>query len=112
VQTNYATSSQVSIAPHPAYDAADSPSRVLNGYRANADMRKKWALPEAIAEAMVEVVSRGQRIPIRVPLGPDAWGMIKAELNKVGKELDELKELSESVGHPEQLGSIDFLRKA
>jgi hypothetical protein len=61
---------------------------------------------------MVEVASRGQRIPIRVPLGPDAWGMIKAEVDKIGKELEELKELSEGVGNPKQLGSITFLNKA
>jgi len=61
---------------------------------------------------MEKIVSRGERIPIRVPLGGDAWGMIKLEIDKVNKELDELKALSQSVGNAEQLRSIDFLKSA
>lgn len=73
---------------------------------------ESWARPEAVAEVVHEIVARGERIPLRVPLGPDAWGMIKAEVEQIGRELDEVKELSESVGDPRQLGSIDFLRNA
>jgi len=60
---------------------------------------------------MYEVVSRGQRIPIRVPLGPDAWGLIKDEVKQVDKDLDELRYLSESVGNAKQFDSIHFIRK-
>ena len=60
---------------------------------------------------MYEVVSRGQRIPIRVPLGPDSWGLIKDEVKQVDKDLDELRYLSESVGNAKQFDSIQFIRK-
>ena len=77
----------------------------------NTENHKTWSSPEAVAAAMYEVVSRGRRIPIRVPLGPDAWGLIKDEIRQVNTDLDELKELSERVRNTKQLGSTQFLRK-
>jgi len=112
VQTNYATTSMAKIKPHPAYDFPDSPSRVLEAYRSDPKKREAWALPGAVAGAMVELVSRGRRIPIRIPMGADAWGMMKAELGLVARDLDEFRELSEAVGNPDQLRAVDFLSKA
>lgn len=74
--------------------------------------RTSWAEPDAIAAAMHCLVKRGQRIPIRVPLGADAHGMMAMDLKNIRKDLDELKEISISVGDAKQLGAIDFLQKA
>ena len=111
MQTAFATTSMVSGEKHPAYAAPDTPSRVLEGYLADPKCGQTWALPSAVVSAMHEIVARGQRIPVRVPLGPDAWGMLKAEVTQISEALDELKELSEGVGNPKQLGTIDFLKR-
>lgn len=80
--------------PHPAYAAPDSPSRILEGYVDHPDSPKSWASAEDAAAAMYELVSRGKRIPIRVPLGADAWGAIKQELSDIDRDLEEIKEIS------------------
>lgn len=105
------TGSMVRTASHPAYMASDSPARVLETYILNEDNRKTWSSPESVAAGMYEVVSRCQIIPLRVPLGPDAWGLMKEEIKHIDQELDELKDLSCHVGSGQQLESIDFLRK-
>ena len=38
--------------------------------------RSMWAEPSALAAAIYHVVSRGLRIPIRIPLGSDSWGLL------------------------------------
>ncbi len=110
VKTNYATSSLQAIPVHPAYAAPDMPTRVLEAYIASPEMTQNWADPAAIAAAMYEVVARGQVIPLRLPLGPDAWGMLKAEVAKIDEALEETKEIAHRVGNKGQLESIDFLR--
>ncbi|KAK2736989.1 short chain dehydrogenase [Colletotrichum kahawae] len=57
------------------------------------------------------VVSSGNRVPIRVPLRPDSWGLLTSDLESIRKDLDELKNLSLGLGDSKQLESIDFLRK-
>lgn len=111
ISTNFAGTSLVRSAPHPSYSTPDTPARLLEGYILNVDNHKTWSSPQSVAAAMYEVVSRGQRIPIRVPLGPDAWGLIKDEIKQVDKDLDELRYLSESVGNAKQFDSIHFIRK-
>jgi len=112
VQTDFATRSMNMIKPHPAYDKPDSPSRLLMAYMADPKNRETWASSEDAADRMLHIVSRGKRIPIRVPLGPSAWASVKGEVEQVQKELDELKELNGSGGHPDHLQSINFLNKA
>lgn len=111
VQTNYATSSAVNIPSHPAYAAPDTPARILHAYVENPEARKNWAAPDAVASAMYEVASRPTEFPLRVPLGPDAWGMMKSEIKNIDEDLDKLKAFSQRVGHEDQLGSIDFLKR-
>ncbi|PWY90099.1 NAD(P)-binding protein [Aspergillus heteromorphus CBS 117.55] len=115
VKTNYATSSAKMMANgrHPAYAADPSyPTNMLLGYKSRPESRSSWAEPEAVAGALYRLVSRGERIPIRVPLGADSYGMISMEVEKIRRELEELKEISLSVGEAKQLDSIAFLRKA
>ena len=82
---------------HPAYSNPRYPTNALFSYMTDPKSRETWAEPEAIAAAMYQIVSRGERIPIRVPLGSDAWSMIMADIEGVKKELEDMKELSTSV---------------
>ncbi|KAL8905701.1 MAG: hypothetical protein Q9207_002457, partial [Kuettlingeria erythrocarpa] len=111
VKTNYATSSLKPMANrHPAYSDPNAPTNQLLGYMQSGQGRSMWAEPSALAAAIYHIVGRGSRIPIRVPLGADAWGMLSADLEGIKKELDELKEISLGVGDAKQLDSIDFLK--
>ena len=85
---------------HPAYSDPSYPTNALLAYMADPNSSETWAEPQDIAAAMHQVVSRGERIPIRVPLGQDAWQMIVADVDGVKKELEEMKELSTSVAPP------------
>ena len=98
VKTKYATSSlKMMEERHPAYGDPSYPTNALLSYMTDPKSRETWAEPGAVAAAMYKIVSRGERIPIRVPLGVDAWSMIMADIRNVGKELEEMKKLSESV---------------
>lgn len=111
VKTNYATSSLVPMAKrHPAYSDPSAPTNQLLGYVQTEQGRSMWAEPSALAAAIYRVVGRGLRIPIRVPLGADAWGLISKDLEDIKKDLDELKDISLGVGDAKQLETIDFLK--
>ncbi|KAI1777009.1 NAD(P)-binding protein [Hypoxylon cercidicola] len=111
VKTNYATSSLKHMTKrHPAYADPSYPTNVLLAYMLSEQNRSTWAEPSAMASAIYHVVSRGKRIPIRVPLGSDAWGMIAKDLQDTKKDLDELKDVSLGVGDPKQLDAINFLK--
>ncbi|KAI1429006.1 short-chain dehydrogenase/reductase-like protein SDR [Xylaria sp. FL1777] len=111
VKTNYATSSLKHMAErHPAYDNPSYPTNVLLAHMLSEKGRSLWAEPSALAGAIYHVINRGGRIPIRVPLGADAWGMIAKDLEDTKKDLDELKDISLSVGDPKQLETINFLK--
>ncbi|KAI2634593.1 short-chain dehydrogenase [Xylaria nigripes] len=112
VETNFATTSLKNFKNrHPAYDDPSFPANVLMKFRDNKENRKYWAEPRMVAEAIYRVTSRGQRIPIRVPLGADAYGMIANEIESVKKDLEEMKEISLGVGDPKQLESLSFMKK-
>ncbi|KAI5924906.1 NAD(P)-binding protein [Camillea tinctor] len=111
VKTNYATTSLQHMAKrHPAYADPSYPTNQLLAYVVNEDNHKTWAKPQEIAAAMYHIVSRGQRIPIRVPLGSDSYSLITKDLEENRKLLDELKELSLSVGDGRQPDTIRFLK--
>lgn len=50
--------------------------------------------PSAVAETIFAVASRGERVPLRLPLGPVAWKMVKSKFEGLLGELDAVKELS------------------
>lgn len=110
VKTDYATRSMISISPHPAYSAPDTPARILEQYMKDPNALKNWADVDAVANAMYSVVASGKEIPLRIPLGPDAWGMLKAENERNGQQLEQYKELSVGVGNVGQFEAIGFLR--
>ncbi len=110
-KTNYATSSLKHMAErHPAYADPSYPTNLMFSYMLKEENRSAWAEPSELAETIYLVISRGQRIPIRVPLGSDAWGMIMKDLADTKKDLDELKDISIGVGDAKQLESINFLK--
>ncbi|KAI1357558.1 short-chain dehydrogenase [Xylaria arbuscula] len=112
VKTNYATSSMKHIAnDHPAYADPNYPANQLLNHLASEQGRALWAEPSALATGVYQIVSRGQRIPIRVPLGADAWGMIARDIEDVKKDLEDVKDISMSVGDARQLDTIKFLQK-
>lgn len=95
VKTNFEHHSKVRTKPHPAYVAEDMPSRKLEHY-VNMGIKSGLGMsePSAIAEAIYNIAARGERIPLRVPLGVTAWKMAKAKSEGFLAELDTLKEIS------------------
>lgn len=111
MKTNYATSSLKPMAKrHPAYSDPNAPTNQLLGYIQSDYGRNMWAEPSALAAAIYHIVGRGLRIPIRVPLGADSWGMISKDLEDIKKDLDKVKVVSFGVGDAKQLETIDFLK--
>lgn len=111
VKTNYATSSLKPTAKrHPAYSDPSAPANQMLGYIQSEQGRSMWAEPSALAAAIYLIVGRGSRIPIRVPLGADSWGLISKDLEDIKKDLDEVKDVSLGVGDAKQLDTIDFLK--
>lgn len=110
VKTNYATSSLKPMAQrHPAYADPNLGANQMLGSITSEQGRATWAEPSALAAATYLVVSRGERIPIRVPLGSDAWGLVAKDLEDTKNDLSDIKDLSVSVGDAKQLESIKFL---
>lgn len=111
VKTAFVDRGMVAIPPHPAYTAEDTPTRMLERYLRDPEATRNWADAETVAERMYEVVAGhgGREIPMRVPLGPDSWGVLREENEKNGRLLDEWREFSISAGKEGQLGSIRFL---
>ncbi|KAI0115680.1 hypothetical protein GGR51DRAFT_503751 [Nemania sp. FL0031] len=99
-RTNFSNSGSMDRLPsHPAYAAADSPARVIEGYVDDVNMQKTWSSAERVAGAMYEVVmcAREKSLPMRLPLTQGAWSVVKNKVIAVDKELEEIKDLSLSV---------------
>ncbi|KAK3896682.1 hypothetical protein C8A05DRAFT_20396 [Staphylotrichum tortipilum] len=111
VKTDYATRSMLTVEPHPAYAAPDTPARLIEKYMDDPEASKNWADVVSVARAIYTIGASGKEIPLRVPLGPDAWGMLKMENDKAGQVLEEWREFSSSVGNEGQLESLAFLQK-
>ncbi|KAG6366996.1 hypothetical protein INS49_001177 [Diaporthe citri] len=94
IDTNYATSSMSTLAKHPAYDAADSPARILAAYVDNPEARKSWSRPEAMSKAIYEMASRGKPVPLRFPLGAVAWQVLRSKAESTVEEFAETRALS------------------
>ncbi|KAI0426509.1 retinol dehydrogenase 8 [Xylaria sp. FL1042] len=85
-------------ARHPAYSAPDMPTNTMLGLLGNMELRKGFSSADDIARGMWELVTRGKKIPMRVPLGKDAWAAVVDEVGKVKGELEELGPFSTSFG--------------
>ncbi|PGH26420.1 hypothetical protein AJ80_01918 [Polytolypa hystricis UAMH7299] len=95
VKTNFDGHSKTHTQPHPAYAASDMPSRKLEAY-VNQGIKSGVGMiePSAVAETIVTIASRGECVPLRLPLGPVCWKLAKEKFETLLKEFDEVKELS------------------
>ena len=94
VKTNFAGHSKAHTKPHPAYAADDMPSRKLEAYVSKGINSGAAIDPSAVAEVIFNIASRGERIPLRLPLGAVAWNIAKSKFEGLLAELDAVKELS------------------
>jgi NAD(P)-dependent dehydrogenase (short-subunit alcohol dehydrogenase family) len=113
IKTEYAGSSMVYIDRHPAYAGPDSATSQLLAYLANPETSANWGDAAAVARVLIDAVShQGDRaLPLRLPMGSEAYAMIVAENEAVVKDITAWKTESESVSKRAQLDSVAFLRK-
>ncbi|KAK4155575.1 hypothetical protein C8A00DRAFT_13428 [Chaetomidium leptoderma] len=95
VKTNFEGHSKARTKPHPAYAGQDMPARRLEAY-VNMGIKSGAGMmdPAAVAEAIYKVASRGERVPLRLPLGAVAWKMAKARFEGLLQEFEAVKEIS------------------
>jgi len=95
VKTGFEGHSKALITPHPAYAAPTMPSRVLEHY-VEMGVKSGVGMMETtdVSETIFKIASRGERVPLRVPLGATAWKMAKSRAEGFVKELEGVKELS------------------
>ncbi|KAK3217006.1 hypothetical protein GRF29_1g1630795 [Pseudopithomyces chartarum] len=113
VKTRYAetaTSGFDTSARLEVYKNPNTPTNQLLKYKESPEATKNWAEPERVVQVLFEFVERGGEMPLRLPLGSDSWGMQKHALEQGIKELDQLKDVSNSTSGEEQLASIEFLK--
>jgi hypothetical protein len=80
--------------PHPAYAAEDMPARKLAAYVRQGLKSGAGIEPIAIAEALFQVASQEQKVPLHLPLGSTAVMLIKMKLKARLEGLDAVAELS------------------
>ncbi|GKT52435.1 putative oxidoreductase [Colletotrichum spaethianum] len=97
VKTNFEGHSKAHTVPHPAYAGPDMPARVLEKYVEMGIKSGTLTEPSAIAAAIYNIASCGERVPLRVPLGGPAWNFIKQKLELGLVDLENVKGISLSV---------------
>ena len=70
------------------------PARKLDAYVRQGMKSGVGIDPSSIAEAIYNIASRGERVPLRLPLGAVAWKLAKSKFEGLLGELDAVKELS------------------
>ncbi|KAG7293413.1 hypothetical protein NEMBOFW57_003463 [Staphylotrichum longicolle] len=101
VKTNFEGHSKARTQPHPAYASQGMPARKLEAYVNMGIKSGKGMLePAAVAEAIYTIASRGERVPLRLPLGAVAWKMARAKFEGLVQDLEGVKDVS---GMGEQL---------
>lgn len=71
------------------------PARILEKY-VNAGIKAGaiGTTPEMVAETIFKIAERGEKIPLRQPLGAVAWKMGKDKFETVLREWEDIKEVS------------------
>ncbi|KAK1755572.1 hypothetical protein QBC47DRAFT_380689 [Echria macrotheca] len=110
VKTGFVSRGTVEIPVHEAYAAPDTPARVLEAYVNDPEASKNWADAATVVQRMYELVATEKDIPLRVPLGPDAWTVLKAQNEQNDRLLDQWREFSISAGKQGQVESLEFLK--
>ncbi|KAK3315589.1 short-chain dehydrogenase/reductase-like protein SDR [Apodospora peruviana] len=95
VKTEFEGHSKAHTRPHPAYQGADMPARRLEMFvRKGIEMGMGMMEPSDIADALYKIASRGECVPLRLPLGATAWKMVKAKHEGALGELEKVKGIS------------------
>jgi NAD(P)-dependent dehydrogenase (short-subunit alcohol dehydrogenase family) len=92
------------------YKDPNMPTNLLLKYKEDPVATKNWAEPEKVAAVLYAFLEKGGEMPLRLPLGSDAWGLLKAAVETEAKALDGLRGVSCSTSGEEQLESIGFLK--
>ncbi|KAI7157475.1 hypothetical protein KC349_g5579 [Hortaea werneckii] len=91
VKTNFEGHSKAHTAPHPAYADPAMPSRKLEVF-VNKGLSMGMGLePTVVAKAMYDTASRGDKIPLRLPLSSTTVNMMKMALQERMKALEEVE---------------------
>ncbi|KAI7646521.1 hypothetical protein KC318_g19270, partial [Hortaea werneckii] len=91
VKTNFEGHSKAHTAPHPAYADPAMPSKKLEVF-VNKGLSMGMGLePAVVAKAMYDVASRGEKIPLRLPLSSNAVNIMKTALQERMKALEEVE---------------------
>jgi hypothetical protein len=97
VSTNFEGHSKVRTAAHPAYAGEDMPARRLEAYVNKgiaAGAAAGMIAPETIADALWTIASRGEKVPLRLPLGATSWRMAKMWWEGLVGDLENVKSVS------------------
>jgi NAD(P)-dependent dehydrogenase (short-subunit alcohol dehydrogenase family) len=97
VKTNFEGHSKKNIAPHMAYNSPKMPARMLEKY-VNAGLKQGVGMePEDVARVLYEVASKGEKVPLHLPLSMNAFGLIKGAFEERLKALEEVQDISGSL---------------
>lgn len=94
VKTNFEGHSKARTKAHPAYAADDMPSRKLEFYVNKGIKAGVLMEPSAVAATIFSIASRGERVPLRLPLGVAAWKLAKSKFENLLGDLEAVKDLS------------------
>ncbi|KAF8854265.1 NAD(P)-binding protein [Acephala macrosclerotiorum] len=97
VRTNFEGHSKAQITPHPAYADPSMPARKLESYiKAGIKSGAAGGMiePSAVAETIYKIAARGEKIPLRLPLGKVAWQMAKMKFDELLRDFESVKEIS------------------
>jgi len=86
---------------HPAYSDPATPTNAVKAYLQTKETSEHWMSPEEAAEGVWRVVEKkraGEKVPLRLPIGSDAWGLVRGDVDGFSKELDEWRGVSEGSG--------------
>lgn len=95
MKSNFDGHSKARIHAHPDYAGEDMPARQLEKY-VNMGIKSGIGMmePSAVAETLWNVASRGEKVPLRLPLGATCWKMVKAKCDEFLRELEVVKRVS------------------
>lgn len=97
VKTNFEGHSKKNTAPHEAYANSKMPARMLQKY-VDAGLRQGVGMePQDVARVLYEVASKGEKVPLHLPLSMNAFVLIKGAYEEKLKALEEVKEISRSL---------------
>ncbi|KAJ5588373.1 hypothetical protein N7537_011051 [Penicillium hordei] len=88
VNTNFETSSKKKTKPHPAYAGDDMPARQLEMFVKQGIASGVGFEPSAVANALYNVASRNEKVPLRLPLSVTAIKLITMKLQGQLQELE------------------------